>query len=249
MASLLRGSPALSRLPLTLKRLATGPARKKARPHASSKPVYTPESAKSFFHRGTLQTTPENVRFLIEHDIEPDNSRFALHRGGEELRRLTQQYGIFVYHSLRHVLYPYDLRYFDPRGHPLAAVMRTKLARKVHEEPLWVQCTAAASATKTIVVNLTKRRLIAAVHRALVDRGYDLAPGKGPDKVIRGTLYMRILDAVKTSAFAPEPFGEALAESVDLNWPLQDGAASSEPWTASRNRQDRTWLSSKKPQS
>ncbi|PHH67780.1 hypothetical protein CDD80_522 [Ophiocordyceps camponoti-rufipedis] len=247
MASLLRGSPAPSRLPLTLKRLASAPVRNKARP--SSKPVYTPEAAKAFFTRGTLQTTPENVRFLIEHDIEPDNSRLTSYQGGEQLRRLTQQYGIFVYHSLRHVLYPYDLRYFDPRGHPLAAMMRTRLARKVREEPLWVQCTGAASVTKTIVLNLTKRRLVGAVHRALVARGYDLAPGKGPDKVIRGTLYMRIFDAVKTSAFAPEPFGEAVAESVDLRWPRQDGAVSSESWTASRHRQDHKWLSSKRPRS
>ncbi|PFH57878.1 hypothetical protein XA68_14449 [Ophiocordyceps unilateralis] len=209
----LRRGPALRPLPLTLRRLAWGKTRAQA-----LKP-YTPEAAQSFVDRGRLLTTPEMMQFLIHHDIEPDNSRMKGYYGGPELKQLVKEYGINIYFSTRHVLFAHDLRYFDPRGHPLGAMMRTELARRVRDVPLWIQCTTSASSTKAMVATITRRRMVGAIHGALAKEGYNLAPGKGPDKAVWGTLYLRIWNPVKTSAHSPEPFGTLVAQAIDSNWP------------------------------
>ncbi|RDA83116.1 hypothetical protein CP532_4426 [Ophiocordyceps camponoti-leonardi (nom. inval.)] len=212
--------PSTHPLPLPLRRLASSSSSSSS---SSSFRAFTPEPAKQFVFKGKLKTTPENVLFFQEHDIEPDNSRLRLYQAGPELKKVSKEYGITFFHSPKHILSPFALVYFDPRGHPLAASVKAKLVKKVRDEPLWVQCTSVASPTSAIVHTLAKRRITAAVHGALVERGYDLAPGKGASKTVWGTLYMKISDPLKASAQSPARLGLVVAEAIDNNWPCRVG--------------------------
>ncbi|EQK98993.1 hypothetical protein OCS_05292 [Ophiocordyceps sinensis CO18] len=177
---------------------------------------YVAENARKFVKpHGTLLTTRENVRFLVEHDIEPDNARMSPFMSQPEMRKISAEYRVRIAFSPRHVLHPFDMHYFDPKGHPLADMTRTRYARKKLEEPLWIMFTMRAAGVSAVVRVLTQRRLAGALHEALEGLGYSLAPGLGARKEIRGTLWISVLEPTATAAKPAKWFGKEVAAALD----------------------------------
>lgn len=176
---------------------------------------YIPQDASKFVRaNGRLVTSPENVDFFRQHGIEPDNGAMSRFEGGPPLRAIVAKHRLSLAFSRRHVLHPYDLPVFDPRGHPLAPMKRADYVRKTREQPLWFIFTAAGAASP-VVRTLTQRRLARAAHEALEAIGYALAPGMAPDKEIRGTLWVVMHDPVRAATLSPPVFGAALAAALD----------------------------------
>ncbi|KAM0472399.1 hypothetical protein ACHAPX_008828 [Trichoderma viride] len=176
---------------------------------------FIPEEAKKFIRpSGTLHTTPETAHFFVKHNIEPDNGAARRFTTGPAIQNATKAFNAVVAYSPRHIVHPHDLRFFDPRGHPLAAARREKYLRKSREEPLWIMVTSAGAAS-TVVRVMTQRRLKSAIYRCLEDLGFP--NGVGEHKEIRGTVWITLYDPVKASKLPPEPFAEAIARALRSN--------------------------------
>ncbi|KAL7822859.1 hypothetical protein V8C26DRAFT_436974 [Trichoderma gracile] len=172
---------------------------------------FIPEEAKKFVKPdGRLLTNRENRDFLTAHNLEPDNGAARRLTTGPALQNASKAYNATIAFSPRHIIHPHDLRFFDPRGHPLAAARRAKYLRKTLEEPLWIMMTGAGASS--VVRTLTQRRLKCAIYRCLEDLGF--RNGVGDGKEIRGTLWITIHDPVKASKLSPWPFGEAVARAL-----------------------------------
>ncbi|KAM0458122.1 hypothetical protein ACHAO4_002848 [Trichoderma viride] len=173
---------------------------------------FIPEEAKKFIRpSGTLSTTPETAHFFHKHNIEPDNGAARRFTAGPAIQNAAKAYNAVVAFSPRHIVHPHDLRFFDPRGHPLAAARRGKYLRKAHDEPLWIMVTSAGAASAVVRV-LTQRRLKSAIYRCLEHLGFP--NGVGEHKEIRGTVWITLYDPVKASKLPPEPFAEAVARAL-----------------------------------
>lgn len=184
----------------------------------SRMPRFVAEEARRFVQpgTGTLLTTRENADFFRAHDIEPDNGRMQrLAPDPPGLAALAAEYRVVLAFSRLHVVHPHDVRYFDPRGHPLAAMKRLQYARKKADEPLWILFTVRGVGTAAVVRGLTRRRLVGALHGALARLGYARAPGLAPDREIRGTLWISMLDPIATAARPADRFGRELAAALD----------------------------------
>ncbi|KAL6896318.1 hypothetical protein GGI43DRAFT_113200 [Trichoderma evansii] len=173
---------------------------------------FIPEEAKKFVRPdGTLCTTPETADFFLKHNIEPDNGAARRFTAGPAIQNAAKAYNAVTAFSPRHIIHPHDLRFFDPRGHPLAAARREKYLRKSRDEPLWIMVTSAGAAS-TVVRVQTQRRLKSAIYRYLEDLGFP--NGIGEHKEIRGTVWVTLYDPVKASKLRPEPFAEAIARAL-----------------------------------
>ncbi|KAL7818776.1 hypothetical protein V8C44DRAFT_319052 [Trichoderma aethiopicum] len=172
---------------------------------------FIPEEAKKFVKPdGKLFTSHENRDFLTRYNLEPDNGAARRLTTGPAIQNASKAYNATIAFSPRHIIHPHDLRFFDPRGHPLAAARRAKYLRKTLEEPLWIMLTGAGASS--VVRTLTQRRLKCAIYRSLEDLGFPNGVGDG--KEIRGTLWITIHDSVKASKLSPWPFGEAVARAL-----------------------------------
>ncbi|KAL7917981.1 hypothetical protein ACQKWADRAFT_305431 [Trichoderma austrokoningii] len=211
--------------PLALKHLTTHIIRSFAsapKPPPKKKPLlrdtirrFIPEEAKKFIHpSGTLSTTPETAAFFAKHHLEPDNGAARRFTTGPAIQNATKAYHAVVAYSPRHIIHPHDLRFFDPRGHPLAAARRAKYLRKARDEPLWIMVTSASS-TATVVRVSTQRRLKGAIYRCLAGIGFP--NGIGETREIRGTVWITLYDPVKAAKLPPEPFAEAIARALRSN--------------------------------
>ncbi|PNY18160.1 Uncharacterized protein TCAP_07598 [Tolypocladium capitatum] len=191
-----------------------------ARPGGTPRPPgsirrFVPEDVKRFVAAdGRLMTTRENKEFLLAHDLEPDNGRMTRFTAGPDLHRLAADFNATFAFSPRHVVHPHDLRYFEPRGHPLAAMKRAEYARKTRQQPLWIMVTSVGGPS-AVVRTLTRRRLASAIHGALEAMGYRSAPGSAPGKEIRGTIWVTIHDPVKAASQSAERFGTVVAAALD----------------------------------
>lgn len=187
-----------SLVPLRLASTAAGKTlgKPKSKPRQTIR-RFVPEDVKRFVKAdGKLLTTRENKEFLLNYDIEPDNGRMTRFLAGPDLHRIASDFNVTFAFSPNHVVHPHDLRYFEPRGHPLAAMKRAEYARKTREQPLWVMVTSAGGAS-AVVRTLTQRRLARAVHTALEAVGYQSAPGLSPTKEIRGTFWATVHNPIK----------------------------------------------------
>jgi hypothetical protein len=197
---------------------ATAPPHHANRFAAQKKPIlrdtirrFIPEEAKKFVKPdGKLYTTRETRDFFVKHNLEPDNGAARRFTTGPAIQNMSKAYHATTAFSPRHIIHPHDLRFFDPRGHPLAAARRAKYLRKSLEEPLWIMITGAGAAS--VVRTLTQRRLKSAIYRSLEDLGF--RNGIGGQKEIRGTLWITLHDPVKASKLPPEPFGEVIAKAL-----------------------------------
>lgn len=177
---------------------------------------FVAEDARKFVkNSGTLLTTRENIDFLLEHGIETDIGRMSPFTSQPVMREISAEYRAKLAFSPQHILHPYDMKYFDPRGHPLAAMTRSRYARKSLEEPLWFTFTVRADASSAVVRGLAQRRLAGALHGALEELGYNLGRGKGARKEIRGTLWISLLDPIVTAAQPADRFGQEVAAALD----------------------------------
>ncbi|KAH6607410.1 hypothetical protein Trco_003723 [Trichoderma cornu-damae] len=172
---------------------------------------FIPEEAKKFVKPdGRLYTTRETRDFFVRHGLEPDNGAARRLTTGPSIQNAAKAYHATIAFSPRHIIHPHDLRFFDPRGHPLAAARRAKYLRKSLQEPLWIMITSAGAAS--VVRILTQRRLKRAIYRGL--QGLGFPNGVGSSKEIRGTLWITIHDPVKASMLPPEPFGAVVAKAL-----------------------------------
>ena len=194
-------------------------AKPRGKPKPAARPVkrYVPEDVSRFVKSGKLLTTRENCDFLVRYGIEPDTGRMERFTtgAGPELARLAAQFNATFAYSPRHVLHPHDLRYFEPRGHPLAAMKRSEYARKVNDEPLWIMLTSVGG-TAAVVRTLTQRKLTRAIHIALQHRGYRSNPQgpQGQAESVRGTLWVTLHNSLRAATKSPEHFGTVLAEAL-----------------------------------
>ncbi|GAO18323.1 uncharacterized protein UV8b_04386 [Ustilaginoidea virens] len=236
--ALRRATPSCARVPanrlqgtcrLPPLRFASGPARTpRGKPRADtprSVKRFVPEEASRFVTPdGRLLTTLENRDFFLEHGIEPDNGRMTRFAPTSELSRLCADLGTALAYSPRHVIHPHDLRYFEPRGHPLAVQKRSQYAAKARRQPLWIM-TTSAGAGAAVVRTLTQRRLTRSVYEALDALGYRSAGGDGggganmADEAnkankIRGTLWIAIHQPLKAASQPAERFGRVVAQAL-----------------------------------
>jgi len=205
-----------SLVPLRLASTAAGKTlgKPKSKPRQTIR-RFVPEDVKRFVKAdGKLLTTRENKEFLLNYDIEPDNGRMTRFLAGPDLHRIASDFNVTFAFSPNHVVHPHDLRYFEPRGHPLAAMKRAEYARKTREQPLWVMVTSAGGAS-AVVRTLTQRRLARAVHTALEAVGYQSAPGLSPTKEIRGTFWATVHNPIKAATQSAERFGKIVAAALD----------------------------------
>ncbi|KAJ6444107.1 3-isopropylmalate dehydrogenase [Purpureocillium lavendulum] len=205
-------SPSLAPLRLASTAARQTAGKPKARPTIRR---FVPEDVKRFVKAdGKLLTTRENKEFLLNYDIEPDNGRMTRFAAGPDLGKLASDYNVTFAFSPKHVVHPHDLRYFEPRGHPLAAMKRAEYARNTREKPLWIMVTSAGGAS-AVVRTLTQRRLARAIHKALEAMGY--RSGLSPTKEIRGTFWATIHNPIKAATHSAERFGKAVAAALDKN--------------------------------
>ncbi|KAG5975107.1 hypothetical protein E4U58_002101 [Claviceps cyperi] len=165
---------------------------------------------------GKLLTDQPGQDFLIKYGIEPDNGRMVRLQGGWELSSVQKDYAVQLGYSPRHVLNPFDLRYFQPRGHPLRPKIKSDYARMTQERPLWIFATVSGGAS-AVVRNVVQRKLTRAVYEALNKIGYhpSMPGGSSPEGAqIRGTLWMSIHDPCKAAAQSRERFGTVVAGAL-----------------------------------
>ncbi|KYK59787.1 hypothetical protein DCS_00921 [Drechmeria coniospora] len=212
-------APVLRVLPPAQRRFASTALRPRPRGTTAKRPAparrFIPEAAERFIGpKGQLLTTRENVDFIVANDLEPDNGTMARFTPGPEMKRIAADFGVALAFSPRHVIHPFDLRAFDPRGHPLAAMKRAQLARKIHEDSLWIIMTSAGGVS-AVVRSMTQNKLVKELHLALEAMGYRSGTGRGPTKEIRGTFWVTIFDPVKAAGQSAERFGKTVAAALD----------------------------------
>ncbi|OAA32117.1 hypothetical protein AAL_01449 [Moelleriella libera RCEF 2490] len=186
---------------------------------------FVPDDAAGFVKpNGVFFTTREHVAFLSRHSIEMDNGCMAPFGGGHELSRLCSRATATLAYSPRHVINPYDLRFFGPRGHPLAPMKREQYAVKAQREPLWVFVTSAGGAS-AVVRRTAQGRLMRSIHRALRDLGYHASSSATARAAqtglvavestgIRGTLWITIYNSVRAADQCFDEFGRSIAEAL-----------------------------------
>ncbi|KHN98768.1 uncharacterized protein MAM_03230 [Metarhizium album ARSEF 1941] len=183
------------------------------------KPIkrFVPDEVKKFVKPdGKLLTTPQNRDFLLQHGLEPDNGRMTLLHGGPELSRAASDFSAMLAYSPRHIIHPFDLRYFEPRGHPLAPMKRAKYAHKTRHEPMWIMVSCAGNAS-AVVRTLTRRRLTRCIYEALHGLGYRAGSRNGEVSKVWGTLWVVVHDPVKAATQSPERFGRVVADALVKN--------------------------------
>ncbi|OAQ68574.1 hypothetical protein VFPPC_04798 [Pochonia chlamydosporia 170] len=175
---------------------------------------FIPEEAKRFVGAdGKLQTTQQNLDFLVEHGLEVDNGRMIRISAGSELSRAATNYSVTVAYSPRHIIHPFDLRYFDPRGHPMAAMVRVKYAQKTQEEPLWIMVTAAGG-SPAVVRSVTQRRFTRCLHDAFRELRSEPGPKRQVARRMQGTLWITFHNPIKAARHSPERFGRVIANGL-----------------------------------
>lgn len=175
---------------------------------------FIPEDVKRFVRPdGKLLTNRENRDFLLEHDLEPDNGRMMRFSAGPELARLERDFSATFAYSHKHVIHPYDLRFFEPRGHPISPMKRTEYARKKQDQAMWIFVTSVGGAS-AVVRTLTQRRLTRSLYQALDELGYRPTPGSDEGEKIRGTLWITLHNPTKAAGQPPERFGRVIADAL-----------------------------------
>lgn len=195
------------------KSVAAAP-RKTINAGAKSVKRFIPEDVKRFIKSdGKLLTTRENRDFLLQYDLEPDNGRMTKFTSGPDLSKLASDFNATFAYSPRHIIHPHDLRYFEPRGHPLAAMKRSEYVRKTREQPMWIMITSVGGAS-AVVRTLTQRRMTRAVYAALEKLGYGGTDGGSRANSIRGTLWVTVHDPIKAARQSPERFGRIVGAAL-----------------------------------
>lgn len=194
--------------------VSTAAKSKAAKTYAPNLRRYIPDNAQRFVKNGQLLTSRENVAFLREHGLEPDNGKMMRFTPGAVLHKMSTDYKIVFGFSPKHIIHPFNLRYFEAKGHPMAAMIKAKYARKTREQPLWVMVTSRNGAS-AVVRTMTFRSFAKEVYRALEALGYRSAPGKGAFKEIRGTFWATLNSPIHAASLPPEEFGKAVAAALD----------------------------------
>ncbi|KAG6006177.1 hypothetical protein E4U21_007287 [Claviceps maximensis] len=198
---------------------------------------FVPEEIKRFVQPdGKLMTNRETRDFLLEYDIEPDNGRMIRFTAGPELSRVAADFNVQLAYSPKHVLHPQHLRFFEPRGHPLAFKMRSHYARRKQEQSLWIFATAHGG-TSAVVRSLTQRKLTRHVYEALDELGYKTTTSSGSAAGCKvwGTLWITLSDPCKAGRQSPERFGRVVANALARRCNFQ--AENSNRETTYHNRQ------------
>ncbi|KAG6118979.1 hypothetical protein E4U13_008079 [Claviceps humidiphila] len=194
---------------------------KSSRPKKDSGPKlvrrFIPTDVAGFMRQdGKLLTDQPGRDFLIKYGIEPDNGRMVRLQGGWELSSVQKDYAVQLGYSPRHVLNPFDLRYFQPRGHPLSPKIKADYARMTQERPFWIFATVSGGAS-AVVRNVMQRKLTRAVYEALDKIGYhpSMPGGSSPEGArIRGTLWISVYDPCKAATQSRERFGTVVAGAL-----------------------------------
>lgn len=181
-------------------------------PRATSIRRFMPTDLKFVTSDGKLQTTRENIDFLAHNNLEHDNGVMMRVYGSREFQKATTNAGIVVGYSPKYVIHPYDLKYFDPRGHALAGKIRSKYLQKLADEPLWVMTTASGGLSAVARI-LPQRIVKGALFRALKEMGF--ASGTGPDGTrLSGTLWLVFHEPLKAARQDEKALGRAIAKAA-----------------------------------
>ncbi|KAG5928735.1 hypothetical protein E4U53_002594 [Claviceps sorghi] len=176
---------------------------------------FVPDDMKRFVQpNGKLMTNREMRDFLVENDIEPDNGRMMRLSAGAELSRVISDFNVQFAYSPKHILHPQHLRFFEPRGHPLAPKIRADYARKKQEQPLWIFVTTFGSSS-AVVRSLMQRRLTRSVYQALDELGHQTTTsGSAAAGKVWGTLWITLHDPCKAARQSTERFGWVVANAL-----------------------------------
>ncbi|EGX90124.1 hypothetical protein CCM_06543 [Cordyceps militaris CM01] len=177
---------------------------------------------------GHLTTTPASAGFFRAHPTVEHDHGTMVRLDDDAIRQLDRAYGVRLAWSPRHVVHPHRLRFFDPRGHPLAPKLRSDLARKTRETALWAFATATGGVS-AVVWQLTKRELLRAVFRGLAARGYDEHGRKADGTELHGTLWLTLWQPQHARRLPPDRFGEVVAETLDRHYATRAGDGAPAP--------------------
>ncbi|KAJ6785268.1 hypothetical protein PWT90_07702 [Aphanocladium album] len=203
--------------------ISSDPHRKPAKstPKRTVPRILSADVAKFFDSRsGVLATTPANAEFFRTHpNVDHDHGKMERIEATDAVRALSKEYNVRLAWSSRHMIHPYRLRYFDPRGHPLAAKMRSDLARRDKEDTLWAFALSWGTAVDSAVVwQLTKRELLRAVFASLTTLGYDEHGRHKDGRRLKGTLWLMVTNAKHTRALPADRFGQVVADTLDKHY-------------------------------
>lgn len=166
---------------------------------------------------GQLFTTRENADFLRRYDLGHDTAKMTFLPHYAESRALYKELGVWMLFSHQHVIPTRDLRYFDPRGHPLAHANMARLAHQAQTQPLWLM-TTCVQGPKAVVRLSAQRGLRSRIWQALEAQGYDKygrsTSRSKPD--LRGTLWIHIREALETVTHSKDKFGELIVRQLEL---------------------------------
>lgn len=162
---------------------------------------------------GRLSTTQENMDFLAKYDLEHDTSKFIYLKKNSEMKTIASEFGVTLMFCPRHLIQPHHLKYFDPRGHPLAGVQRARLASMAETQPLWLMTNCVGGPKATVRITAT-RRLRSSLYTALQAKGYDKF-GKGADRELKGTLLISLQNPAKAVLQQMDRFGPALVRQLE----------------------------------
>ncbi|CEI60846.1 hypothetical protein FVEN_g12699 [Fusarium venenatum] len=176
-----------------------------------------------------LYTTPEVWSFLQETGIEYDNSKAEGLDLGPDTQQIRALFGCQIQYGPLYILHPFDLQHLRPGGSSMLPVVMSKYRQKLEEEPLWVYTTSHGD--HAIVKSLITKRLSGAVWRAAKDLGFSM---DGP----KGTVIIKIFDALRVSQAPAHILGEAVAKAVQRRWQqhLREIAKKTGPPTASEKK-------------
>ncbi|PHH64039.1 hypothetical protein CDD81_5032 [Ophiocordyceps australis] len=175
---------------------------------------YVPAPAQKSFRGKVFMTNAQGRDFLLRNNLEPDNGKMPVFAPNNSVKKLTNTASISLGFSPSYFIHPFDLIYFDAKGHPLAAMTRSRYMRKIRDESLWLMMTSV-TVQSPVVRNVARSRLIIALHEHLKARGYTLAPGRGPDREIRGTLWIINHNPAVSLNISADDFGSEIAQALD----------------------------------
>ncbi|KAI9904048.1 hypothetical protein N3K66_000577 [Trichothecium roseum] len=194
---------------------ASAPAERPARKVAKNHRIMVTRTKNSFMRDGSFLMSPHVAEFFTRYDLEHDTANTQrMQSDSADMRTIRSRFGLVPSWTAKHLVDPYKLDIFAPRGHALQAQMMARLRERAETRPLWILTTFAPATQQTIRFTLGKR-LRAALYLALEEKGYDMYGYKPDGTMIRGTLWLHAPEPIKAVNERKELFGPPMVRLLE----------------------------------
>lgn len=194
---------------------ASTPAERPARKVAKNHRIMVTRTKNSFMRDGSFLMAPHVAEFFTRYDLEHDTANTQrMQSDSADMRTVRSRFGLVPSWTPKHLVDPYKLDVFAPRGHALQAQAMARLRERAEARPLWILTTFAPGTQQTIRFTLGKR-LRAAIYIALEEKGYDMYGYKPDGTMIRGTLWLHAPEPIKAVNERKELFGPPMVRLLE----------------------------------